>query len=112
MTRRIRRRCLFGPLALGLAVIGGLALNWLLPKPFLPAGWPAVRLGAIIFTLALALFLWAMATMTRAGSNVPTNRSTTVIVGSGPYHFTRNPIYLAMFLSLIGWASRSTRCGR
>jgi protein-S-isoprenylcysteine O-methyltransferase Ste14 len=29
---------------------------------------------------------------------------TTAIVESGPYGFTRNPIYLAMFLGLIGLA--------
>src|SRR5262249_6758965 len=41
-------------------------------------------------------------TITRAGSNVPTNRPTTTIVDRGPYRFTRNPIYLAMVLALIG----------
>jgi hypothetical protein len=34
----------------------------------------------------VALFAWAIVTMTRAGSNVPTNRSTTTIVEAGPPH--------------------------
>src|SRR5262252_4273922 len=92
------------PLALGLALITGLALNWFVPLPLLPADLPAGWLGAIIFCLALALFAWAIVTITRAGSNVPTNLPTTTIVESGPYRFTRNPIYLAMFLGLIGLA--------
>jgi protein-S-isoprenylcysteine O-methyltransferase Ste14 len=92
------------PLAWGLAVIGGLALNWLVPLSFLPVDLPARSLGAMVFVLALALFAWAIATITRAGSNVPTNRPTTTIVQSGPYRFTRNPIYLGMFLGLIGLA--------
>jgi len=87
------------PIAWGLAVIAGLALNWLAPLPLLPA-FPAAWLGAIIFVLALALFAWAVITMTRSGSNVPTNRPTTTIVENGPYRFTRNPIYLGMFLGL------------
>jgi protein-S-isoprenylcysteine O-methyltransferase Ste14 len=92
------------PLAWGLAVIAGLALNWLVPLPLLPAGVPAGWLGAMVFVLALALFAWAIVTVTRAGSNVPTNRPTTSIVESGPYRFTRNPIYLGMVLGLIGLA--------
>ena len=92
------------PLAWTLAVVGGLALNWLVPLPFLPADLPGEWLGALVFGLALALFAWAIVTMTRAGSNVPTNRPTTTIVENGPYRFTRNPIYLGMFLGLIGLA--------
>jgi protein-S-isoprenylcysteine O-methyltransferase Ste14 len=92
------------PLAWGLAVIAGLALDWLVPLGFLPAAVPARWLGAAVFVLALALFAWAIVTVTRAGSNVPTNRPTTTIVESGPYRFTRNPIYLGMVLALIGLA--------
>jgi len=92
------------PLAWGLAVIAGLALNWLVPLPFLPADLPAGWLGAMVIVLALALFAWAIVTITRAGSNVPTNRPTTTIVEAGPYRFTRNPVYLGMFLGLIGLA--------
>ena len=92
------------PLAWGLAVIVGLALNWLLSCPFLPADLPAGWLGATVFALALALVAWAIITITGAGSNVPTNLPTTAIVESGPYRFTRNPIYLGMFLGLIGLA--------
>ena len=85
-------------------MIGGLALNWLVPLPFLPANVPAGSVGAMVFVLALALFAWAIVTISRAGSNVPTNRPTTTIVESGPYRFTRNPIYMGMFLGLIGLA--------
>src|SRR5882724_6801626 len=96
------------PLAWALAVIAGLALDWLAPLPFLPASPPAGRpvgwLGALVFALALALAAWAIVTMTGAGSNVPTNRPTTTIVESGPYRFTRNPIYLGMFGGQIGLA--------
>jgi len=92
------------PLAWALAVVIGLALDWLVPLRFLPAGLPAAWLGVIVFVLALALFGWAIVTITRAGSNVPGNRPTTTIVQSGPYRVTRNPIYLGMFLGLIGLA--------
>jgi len=95
------------PLAWGLTVLAGLALNWLLPLPFLPTDLPAGWVGAMVFVGALALFVWAIMTMTRAGSNVPTNRPTTTIVETGPYRLSRNPIYLGMVLGLIGLAIAS-----
>jgi protein-S-isoprenylcysteine O-methyltransferase Ste14 len=93
------------PLAWGLAVLAGVALDWLLPLPFLPPHVPTGWLGAIVFIVALALIAWAIVTITSAGSNVPTNRPTTTIVERGPYRFTRNPVYLGMFLGLTGLAA-------
>jgi protein-S-isoprenylcysteine O-methyltransferase Ste14 len=92
------------PIAWALAVLAGLALQWLVSLPFMPAAVPARWVGGMVFVLALALVAWAIATITRAGSNVPTNMPTTTIVQTGPYRFTRNPIYLGMFLGLVGVA--------
>ena len=92
------------PIAWALAVLVGLALDWLMPLSFVPAAVPARGLGALIFALALALFAWAIATIMRAGSNVPTSMPTISIVDTGPYRFTRNPIYLGMMLALVGLA--------
>src|SRR5262245_15552316 len=83
------------PLAWGLAVTAGLTLNWLAPLPLLPVDLPAGWLGAMVFVFALALIAWAIVTITRAGSNVPT----TTIVESGPYRFTRE---VARQLALSG----------
>ena len=92
------------PLAWGLAVVAGLVFDWLAPLPFLAAGLAAGWVGGLVFVVALMLFAWAIVSMTRAGSSVPTNLPTAAIVESGPYRFTRNPIYLAMLLGLIGLA--------
>jgi protein-S-isoprenylcysteine O-methyltransferase Ste14 len=92
------------PLAWGLAVVVGVLLDLVWPLPFLPAQPASGWFGAMVFVLALGLFAWSIATMTRAGSNVPTNLPTIAIVEEGPYRFTRNPIYLAMVLALLGLA--------
>lgn len=92
------------PIAWGLAIIAGLALNWLVPLPFLPAAVPGRWVGGAVFVLGLMLGIWAIWTVTRAGSNVPTNRPVTTIVETGPYRSTRNPIYLGMMLGLVGLA--------
>ena len=93
------------PLAWALAVVVGFTLDWLHPLPFLPTSMPRTSLGAIIFMIGLALGIWAIVTMTKAGTRIETYRPTSAIVTSGPYRFARNPIYLGMFLGLIGLAA-------
>jgi protein-S-isoprenylcysteine O-methyltransferase Ste14 len=92
------------PIAWALAVIAGLALDWVYPLPFLPAAVPRGWLGSIVFLAGVALLIWAATTFRRAGTQIPTTQPTTTIVAAGPYQFTRNPIYTGMFLGLIGLA--------
>jgi protein-S-isoprenylcysteine O-methyltransferase Ste14 len=92
------------PIALALAAAGGLVATWLYPLPFLPALVPAGWLGIALFALGFALAAWALATMRRAGTRFETYRPSTRIVSTGPYRFTRNPIYVGMVLALISLA--------
>ncbi len=92
------------PIAWALAIVVGLGLDWIYPLPFIPASVPAAWIGAAIFVLGLALAISAITTIRKAGSNVETVKPTTTIISSGPYGFTRNPIYVGMFLGLIGLA--------
>jgi protein-S-isoprenylcysteine O-methyltransferase Ste14 len=92
------------PVAWALAFVAGVGLDWLYPMPFLPASVPAAWVGGAIFALGFALAVWAIATIQRAGSRIETHKPTTTIVSSGPYGFTRNPVYLGMFLGQCGLA--------
>lgn len=92
------------PIVFALVIAAGLALEWLYPLRWLPANLPNGWIGAAIFALGLALFIWAAVTFRRAGTHVQGSRPTTVIVAHGPYGFSRNPIYLAMFTGLAGVA--------
>jgi protein-S-isoprenylcysteine O-methyltransferase Ste14 len=92
------------PIALALAVAAGLAGGWLYPLPFVPASIPAVSVGVAVFAIALAMAAWAIGTMRSAGTRFETHQPTARIVSAGPYRFTRNPIYVGMFLALIGLA--------
>jgi protein-S-isoprenylcysteine O-methyltransferase Ste14 len=92
------------PIALLLAFVGGLAIDWLYPLRFVPANISVRWVGAAVFAAGLALALWAIATFRDAGTRVETYKATSTIVESGPYRFTRNPIYVAMFVGLIGLA--------
>jgi protein-S-isoprenylcysteine O-methyltransferase Ste14 len=84
-----------GSIALGV----GLHLLW--PIPLVPTS-VSTPLGAMLTLLALALFVSAVRTFRAAGTPVPGNRPTTTIVQSGPYRFSRNPIYLAFSLFQLG----------
>jgi protein-S-isoprenylcysteine O-methyltransferase Ste14 len=92
------------PFAWLLALVAGIAANWLYPLPFVPAPVRAAWVGVAIFALAFALGVWAIVTIRKAGTQVETYKPTTAIVASGPYRFTRNPIYLGMMLGLFGLA--------
>jgi len=92
------------PIAWALAFAAGLGLNWLYPLPWIPAALPNVWIGASVFAAAFALAIWAIVSFRRAGTRVETTEPTTAIVEHGPYRFTRNPIYMGMFLGQIGFA--------
>jgi protein-S-isoprenylcysteine O-methyltransferase Ste14 len=92
------------PVALAIAFVAALAIDWLYPLPFVPAAIPRALVGGVLFTLAFALAVWAIVTFSKAGTRVETYRPTTAIATSGPYRFTRNPIYLGMMLGLTGLA--------
>ena len=92
------------PIAWILALAAGVAADQLYPLRFVPASVPGAWVGGAIFASALALAIWAIVTIRQAGTQVETYKPTTAIVANGPYRFTRNPIYLAMVLGLIGLA--------
>jgi protein-S-isoprenylcysteine O-methyltransferase Ste14 len=89
------------PVLYGGAFILVLVLRWLWPMPLLRSSlafWPGLALGL----LAVAFGIWGQKTMRAAGTNVNPLRPTTTIVASGPFRFTRNPLYVAMTLLYLG----------
>lgn len=61
-------------------------------------------LGGTAVLVAVALFVWAVRTFRTAGTPVPGNRPATTIVRTGPYRYSRNPIYLSFSLLQLGIA--------
>lgn len=87
-----------------LAVIAlGLLLHFVWPVRLVPRP-VSMPLGVIAVLLAGALFLYAVRTFWTAGTPVPGNRPTTAIVRTGPYRWSRNPIYLSFSLLQLGVA--------
>jgi len=78
-------------------------LHFLWPARLVPLS-VSTPVGAIVTVLAIALFVSAVRTLRAAGTPVPGNRPTTAIVRTGPFRFSRNPIYLAFSLVQLGLA--------
>lgn len=87
------------PAVLGLALL----LDHL--APLVTAPWPAplrFGLGGMLVALAMLLAGWAAWAFHRAGTPIPTFRPARRFVSSGPYAFTRNPMYLGLVILLAG----------
>lgn len=60
--------------------------------------------GAVTFLAAAVLLFWAIATMLRFNAQMEPNREPSTFVTTGPYHFSRNPMYVANVLFILGFA--------
>jgi protein-S-isoprenylcysteine O-methyltransferase Ste14 len=63
-----------------------------------------VATGAVLFAAGAATMLAAAGLFQRLGTHVPPSRPTTLIVTTGPYRWTRNPMYLGMAFVYAGIA--------
>jgi protein-S-isoprenylcysteine O-methyltransferase Ste14 len=93
------------------AILVGLALDRLLPLPFaIPKadGVPWI-VGGCLIVFGLASFASGVRNFSRAATPLPTNRPARVLVTTGIYRWTRNPIYLGFLLVYggIGIAAQS-----
>jgi len=86
--------------ALGLG-LGGLA-QWVSPWPLAP--WHLKGIGVLAVLLGIAISLWAVYTMKGKDTSLDPNRPTTTLIQTGPFAYSRNPIYLAMTISSLGVA--------
>jgi protein-S-isoprenylcysteine O-methyltransferase Ste14 len=95
------------PLVYLISLVIGALIQLAAPLPFLPRTL-ALPLGASLVVVAIGLFSYSVAKFRAAGTPVPARKPTTVIVRTGPYRFSRNPIYLAFSLLQLGiaiWAN-------
>jgi protein-S-isoprenylcysteine O-methyltransferase Ste14 len=92
------------PLIYLAAILSGRALDAAVPLPFLGGGRLGAA-GAVVMALAVLLFVSSLRRFRAAGTSVRGDQPTATIVQTGPYGFTRNPIYLAFTLFQLGLAT-------
>ena len=82
----------------------GLLVHWVWPVQWLLAS-VNVAVGIVLVLVAVGLFVSSVRTFKKAGTPVPGDMPTTIIVRAGPYRFSRNPIYVAFTLFHLGIAA-------
>jgi len=88
------------PLLLVASTLMAILLGRVAPLPFEFDG--AFVLGIVLIILALGIDLWAMRTLHEAQTTILPHRGSDYLVDHGPFGFSRNPIYLANMVLLVG----------
>jgi protein-S-isoprenylcysteine O-methyltransferase Ste14 len=60
--------------------------------------------GAVLIAIAVWLSLWGVRVMHRAGTSEKTSLPTTALVTTGPFRYSRNPLYVSLTLAYLGIA--------
>jgi protein-S-isoprenylcysteine O-methyltransferase Ste14 len=89
------------PIIVALAALTAILLGRVWPLPSPDAGGLAI-FGVVVALSGLAIDLWAIVTMRSADTNILPNRAADLLVTWGPFRFSRNPIYVANTVLLIG----------
>ncbi|MDO9708207.1 methyltransferase family protein [Paracraurococcus lichenis] len=91
------------PVQVGLLLL----LGWLLQRQVpVPLGRPLPTVGTGLMALGLALSVWTVVFMLRAGTDPQPHRPDQALVERGPFRLSRNPIYLGFLLVAAGFACR------
>ncbi len=78
-------------------------LHYLMPIMIL-VPQPYSYLGAALMPAGLVLMTWAGMLFRKVGTSFQLQGEASVLVTSGPFRFSRNPMYLGMLIWLIGLA--------
>ena len=90
------------PILLLTHIFAAFLLNWLLPLPF---AFPniLVWVGYPLILLGIGLAFSAAGQLMKVHTTLDPHGSVTEIVTTGPYRFSRNPIYLGFVCLFIGF---------
>lgn len=98
----------FPPLIPAAGFLFGLLLQWAVPlRPPVPSLWQFdIRMaGGALFAVGIAGFVWTIATMWTFGTPIHNAKTPTAVVRTGPFRWSRNPMYLFGSLGYAGLAT-------
>ncbi|MGD9806376.1 MAG: isoprenylcysteine carboxylmethyltransferase family protein [Hyphomicrobiaceae bacterium] len=92
------------PVLLLAAILFALLMDWLrlrLPFPF--AETDILRfVGFLLMLAGVVLVVWAMLQFRQHATAIRPDRGSNALMATGPFAFSRNPIYLGEILALVG----------
>ncbi len=96
----------FPPVIYLAGLAAGFAIQWTLPVRIVPPALrPAGRVaGWLLVAAGVSLSLAAVSAFRRLGTSPNPTRPTTALAWTGPYRFTRNPMYVGLALMSAGVA--------
>ena len=81
------------------ALVLGIVADRVLPVPFaVPGGNTVVWVGGSLIVIGFGVAAAGIRDFSRAGTPVPTNEPTRALATTGMHGWSRNPIYVGMFL--------------
>lgn len=94
------------PLIFIVAYAAGVGIHRLYPVATRTGANPVVSaLALVVFLAGLAVTLAGLLTLLRAHTGIMPLRPVRTLVTTGPYRFTRNPIYLGLTIAYLGVAA-------
>lgn len=95
-----------------LLFVGGLVVAWFLGSrvynlPMFPLSVPPIvfrALGYLFVLVGVGIAGWGMVTFARAHTAIIPSKPAASLVDTGPYRFTRNPMYTGMTIAYLGVA--------
>jgi protein-S-isoprenylcysteine O-methyltransferase Ste14 len=83
---------------------GFIAAAWGMARIWAPLGDALVWPGWALIIAGIALTIWSAVAFRRARTTIVPHQNPSALVETGPYRFSRNPIYLADLVILAGVA--------
>ena len=88
------------PVIYGISILSGIVLNnyWPLTMPY---GIHGHLYGSIVIAIAILIAGLSILKFHRASTDVRPDKPDTALITSGPYRYTRNPLYIVLTLTQV-----------
>ena len=91
------------PIIYAISILAGIGLNNLWPL-VIPFGLHGRLYGGCVFAVAVGIAGWSLFEFHRADTEVRPDRPDSALITTGPFRYTRNPLYIVLSLTQLAIA--------